>query len=91
MKYVFGCPFMTSCMKIFNFRKRFHQKVTHSKISVSKTAIGTLKTFKIRLKKNLELKTHNNKSKTTFNFDPKTTPPNSHQNNKTNLINHPTT
>ena len=34
---------MTSHMKIFNFRKRFYQKVTHFKIIVSKTIIETFK------------------------------------------------
>ena len=34
-------------MKFFNFRKRFYQKVTHSKIIVSKTIIEPLN-FKIQ-------------------------------------------
>ena len=47
---------MTSHMKIFNFRKRFYQKVTHSKIIVSKTINSTLKSLKYDMIKVLVFK-----------------------------------
>ena len=55
--------------EIFNFRKRFYQKVTHSKILVSKTIVSTLKTFKYAMIKILIFKPTIIKSKTTFNSE----------------------
>ena len=56
MKYVFGWPFMTSRMKIFNFWKRFYQKVAHCKVKASKTTIEPLKLLQHVMRKVLVFK-----------------------------------
>ena len=51
---------MTRHMKIFNFRNKFYQKVTHCSILVSKTIYKPPQTFKIQYERNLDPQIHSN-------------------------------